>query len=216
MKYVILLSVLVFLFALIVPRKVPRLFRRFGRSVGDLGRMGKELATGVELVDFSFNNNATNLGEIVLNIAIRKWNAAVRIALDSVTFVVASPNWQEAPQLVALFDQVSKQIRDVVGASPVAQESALTFHVTPGAMDFGKATANLVKKEVLGEGVFYGLSRYRCDGVVTIDRSVNSDGAAVVRIQRTIASDALFGDVALELYNDEVAALRLLGIPDVT
>jgi hypothetical protein len=46
---------------------------------------------GVELADVSFNNNATNLGEIVLSIAVRRWNAAVRIALDSLTFIAGNP-----------------------------------------------------------------------------------------------------------------------------
>jgi hypothetical protein len=172
-------------------------------------------AMGVDLVDFSFNNNATNLGEIVLNIAIRKWNAVIRIALDSVTFIAANPNWQEASQLVELFDVVSRQIRDVVGVAPLSQESTLSFHVTPGTLDFGKATASLVREDALGDGVFYGLSRYRPDGVLTIDKSVRYEGAAFVRLQRTFPGDALLADVAMQLYQDEIAVLHLLGVPDV-
>ena len=170
---------------------------------------------GIDLADFSFNNNATNLGEIALNIAIRKWNAAVRIALDSVTFLAANPNWPEAPQLVQFFDVVSSQVRDVVGVAPRSQESTLSFHVTPGTLDFGKTTANLVRKDALGDGVFYGLLRYRRDEVMTIDKSVRYEGAAFVRLQRTFAGDALLADVAMQLYRDEIAVLHLLGIPEV-
>ncbi len=172
-------------------------------------------AIGVDLADFSFNNNATNLGDIVLNIAIRKWNAAIRIALDSVTFIAANPNWQGAPQVVELFDLVASQIRGVVGVVPLSQQSTLSFHVTPGKLDFGKTTANLVRKDALGDGVFYGLSRYTRDAVLTIDKSVRYEGAAFVRLQRTFPGDALLADVALQLYQDEIAVLHLLGIPDV-
>lgn len=65
MKYVILFLVLFFLFALIVPRKVPRLLRRFGRSVGDLGRMGKELVTGEEVENSPLARYEVGAGEVV-------------------------------------------------------------------------------------------------------------------------------------------------------
>ena len=37
---------------------------------------------GIELTDFSFNKDASNFGENYLNIAIRKFNAAVRVGID--------------------------------------------------------------------------------------------------------------------------------------
>ncbi len=170
---------------------------------------------GVELADVSFNSNATNLGEIVLSIAIRKWNAAVRIALDSLTFIAANPNWQEVPQLVPLFDRISGQVHDVVQAGPVSQTSTLSFHVTPGTMDFGKTTAELVRRDAFGDCVFYGISLHRSDGVITIDKSLRYEGAAFVRLERRFSGDTGFADIARRLYEDEIASLRYLGIPDV-
>jgi hypothetical protein len=172
-------------------------------------------AIGVELSDFSFNKDAATVGENYLNISIRKLNAAVRIALDTVTFSAANPSWEIAPQLAAIFDQVSDQIRDVVRSSPESQEGVLTLHVTPGTLDFGKMTGALVNKEAVGECLFYGLSLHRSDRTLIIDKSLIYEAAAFVRLQRKFAGGARFAEVASQLYQDEVAALRLLGIPDV-
>lgn len=171
--------------------------------------------TGVELADFSFNNSATNLGDPFLNVAVRRWNAVIRIGLDLVTFVAVNPSWQDAPQLVELFDQVAGEIRRIIGAGSLYQESSLSFHLTPGEFDFGKATCGLVRTEVVGEGVFYGLSRYSKDGTLTIDKSLRYEGAAFVRLQRRFPGDASFAEMVAEIYKDEIAALRLLGIAGI-
>ena len=65
MKYVILILFLFFLFALMVPKRVPRFFRRFGRSVGDLGRMGKELLDGTEVENSPLARYEVGAGEMV-------------------------------------------------------------------------------------------------------------------------------------------------------
>ncbi|MEP7363340.1 MAG: hypothetical protein ABI972_08805 [Acidobacteriota bacterium] len=172
-------------------------------------------SAGVELADFSFSNDAANLGDIFLNIVLRKWNAAIRITLDSITFMAANPNWEEAPNLVSLFDQAATIVYGVVGAEPSCQESTLWFHVTPGPLDFGKKTAELVRTDALGKGGFYGFSVYSADHTTTVDKSLRYEGAAFVRLQRTFPGNTLMADVALHLYQDEISALHLLGITDV-
>lgn len=172
-------------------------------------------ALGVDLSDFSFNKDATNVGESYLNISIRKLNAAVRIGLDTVTFIAANPYWELGPQLVPVFDQVSGQIRNVVGSAPKSQEATLAFHVTPGTSDFAKMTASLVNRDVVGECLFYGVSLHRNNGALIIDKSLRYEGAAFVRLQRRFAGDVQFAEIAAQLYQEEVAALRLLGIPEV-
>jgi hypothetical protein len=172
-------------------------------------------AVGVELADFSVGGEVKNFGDISFNIAIRKWNAAIRLTLDSIVFVAANPNWEEAPQVVGVFEQASSVVCGLAGATPASQDSTLWFHVSPGTFDFGKKTAELVRTDALGSGDFYGISVYASDHVTTIDRSLRYEGAAFVRLQRTFAGNTILGDVALQLYQDEVAALRLLGIPDV-
>jgi hypothetical protein len=172
-------------------------------------------AIGAELGDFSFNKDPTNVAETCLNIALRKLNAGVRIGLDTVTFVATNPYWELATQLVPVFDEVSSRIRKVVGVGPKSQDATLAFHVTPGKSDFRTATASLVNKEKIGESLFYGVSLYKSDGALVIDKSQRHEGAAFVRIQRRFAGDALFAEVAAELYKAELAALNLLDIAEV-
>ena len=68
--------------------------------------------SGVELSDFSLNKDAANLGEIHLNVSIRRLNAAARIGLDSITFVAANPDWELAAELVAVFDALLKRFAE--------------------------------------------------------------------------------------------------------
>lgn len=172
-------------------------------------------AIGVELSDFSFNKDPASIAEIYLNISIRKLNAAVRIGLDTVTFIAANPSWEIVPQLVPVFEQVSNRIRSVLGVSPQSQEATLAFHATPSTSDFRERTAALVHRDVAGDCLFYGVSLHKKDGAMIIDKSLRHEGAAFVRLQRRFAGDAPLAAVASRLYEDELAALRLLGIPEV-
>lgn len=169
----------------------------------------------VELTDFSFNKDAANVGEVYLNISIRKLSAAVRIGLDSITFIVANPDWEMAPQLVSVFEAVSERIREVRRIKPRLQETTLGFHVTPEGTDFRAATALLVNESLVGDSLFCGVSIHRGDSALIIDKSLRYEGAAFVRLQRRFPGDATFSDVASRIYDDEVAALRLLGITGV-
>jgi len=170
---------------------------------------------GVELTDFSFNKDATNVGETYLNISIRRLNAVVRIGLDTVTFIAANPDWGMAPQLVSVFDQISGSIRETLKIVPKWQETTLAFHVTPGTADFRASTSSLVNTSLLGEALFYGVSLHRADGALIIDKSLRHEGAAFVRLQRKLPGDARFSEVAARIYEDEVSALHLLGIAGV-
>jgi hypothetical protein len=170
---------------------------------------------GAELSDFSFNKEATNIAENYLNIALRKFNAGVRIGLDSVTFMASNPDWELAPKLIGLFDEISDLIHRVVEVSPKYQEAILAFHVTAGKLDFGVSTASLVNKKKIGEGLFYGVSVYGGDRSLVIDKSARYEGGAFVRVQRKFAGEIPLAKVAEALYNEEVTALRLLGIADI-
>lgn len=169
----------------------------------------------VELTDFSFNKDAANISEISLNVAIRKLNAAVRIGLDMVTFIVSNPDWGMVPQLLPVIDAISQALHDVVHAKPKSQETTLAFHVTPGTADFGASTALLVNQRLVGESLFYGISLHRTDGALIIDKSLRYEGAAFVRIQRRFSGNVPFSEVASKMYEDEVSALGLLGLAGV-
>jgi len=169
----------------------------------------------VELTDFSFNKDAANIGEIYLNISIRKLNAAVRIGLDSVTFIVSNPDWGMAPQLASVFEAVSERIREILQLVPKSQETILAFHVTPGSADFRTSSALLVNQDLVGDSLFCGISLHRSDGTLIIDKSLRYEGAAFVRLQRRFPGDATFADVSSRLYEDQVSALHLLGVTGI-
>lgn len=172
-------------------------------------------AEGVELTDFSFNKDVTNIGEQSLNIVVRKLNAAVRIAVDSVTFIAANPDWEMAPQLASLFDHVADLVRAVVEKRPISQTTTLALHVTPGTVDFRMNSAMLINPKLSNEAVFCGVSVHRRDSTMIIDKSLKYPGAAFVRLQRLFGGDVDFAGVAKQMYEDEVSALRLLGLPTV-
>jgi hypothetical protein len=171
--------------------------------------------SGVELTDFSFNKDASNVGETYLHIAIRKLNAAVKVGLDSVTFMAGNPDWEMAPALVEVFDSISTKISHFLDAKPVSQQMTLAFHVTPGTVDLHGRTANLVNVDVLGNAVFYGISLHQELSSVVIDKSLRYVGAAFVGLQRTFDGGMTFSEIAPLIYEDEVKALNLLGISGV-
>jgi hypothetical protein len=172
--------------------------------------------SGVELSDLSLNKDATNLGETYLNVTIRRHNAAARVGLDAVTFIVANPDWEMAPELVPLFDQIAAAICEIVRAKPVSQKATLALHITAGPIDFKVKTARLVNGDLPGDALFCGVSLHRADGALIIDKSLKYPNAAFVRIERTHRGDAVFSDVATTLYDDEIAALGLLGIEGIS
>jgi hypothetical protein len=170
---------------------------------------------GVGLSDFSFNKEPANFAETYLNVSIRKLNAAVRVGLDAVSYLAANPDWEMAPQLLEVFERVSERIRGVVGGQVESQEATLAFHVTPGTGDFQESTASLLNPDIAGKALFSGISLHRSDGVLIIDKSLRYERAAFVRLQCRFPAETHFSDVASRLYEDEISALRLLGLTDV-
>jgi hypothetical protein len=170
---------------------------------------------GVGLADFSFNKEPANFAETYLNVSIRKLNAGIRIGLDAITYIAVNPDWEMAPQLLEVFERVAARIRGVVRGHVESQEATLAFHVTPGTSDFRKNTASLLNPDIVGNALFSGISLHRSDGVLVIDKSLRYDGAAFVRLQCRFPAETPFSEVASHLYQDEIAALRMLGVTGV-
>lgn len=172
-------------------------------------------SSGVELTDITFNKDAANVGDNYVNFAITKLNAAVRVGLDHVTFLIGNPDWSMAPQFVELFDSISAVFRDFVGSQPTTQRLTLAFHVTPGNLSLKEKTSHLVNSKRLGEADFFGISLYQENYSVVIDKSLRVDGAAYIRIQRTFSGLLSFAEIAPQLYEDESKALSLLDITGI-
>jgi hypothetical protein len=145
---------------------------------------------------------------------MRKFNAAIRIGLDTVSFIAGNLDWAIAPQVVPVLEEVSETIRGITQTAPKFQEVTLAFHVAPGTADFRASTTALVNKDLLGEALFYGVSRHGSESSLMLDKSLKYEHAAFVRLFRTVSGNVTFPDLASLLYNDQVSALRLLGIVD--
>jgi len=170
---------------------------------------------GVTLSDFSFSKDAANVGEVYLNVEIRRLQVAARIGLDWIVFIAANPVWERAPDIVEVFEKISERLQEAVGLLPAEQKLTLAFHVTGGDVDFQTTTSLLVNKDLVGEALFHGISLHRADSSLIIEKSVKYDGAVFVRLQRTFAGRASFPEILQKLFDDEIAALRLIGIPEV-
>jgi hypothetical protein len=170
---------------------------------------------GVALTDFSFNKEATNVGENYMNVAVRKLNAVVRVGLDNVTYIAANPDWSMAPQLVELFDSLASIVGKFVEQAPTTQQLTLAFHVTAGDIDLKKASAQLVNHELLGDAEFFGISLHQNNGSIVIDKSLRYENAAFIRLQRTFPGAMTFAEIAPQIYEEEVKALSLIGITGV-
>lgn len=171
--------------------------------------------SGVELADITFNKDAANVGDNYVNFAVTKLNAAIRVGLDHLTFLVGNPDWSMAPQLVELFDAVSERFKGFIGSSPATQKLTLAFHVTAGDMSLREKTSHLVNGGRLGEADFFGISLYRENYSVVIDKSMRHDKAAYIRIQRTFDGQLTFAEIAPQLYEDEANVLALLDITGI-
>ena len=169
---------------------------------------------GVELADFSFNRDAANIGDVYLTLSIRRHNAEVKIGLDTLTYSVANPDWRDAPDLVSIFEQIASAVCDIVRLSPQRQETTLVLHVRSESVDFRATTAALVNQVVLGEAGFYGVNIHRSDGSLTIDKSLRHQDGVFIRIQRKFSGEESFSEVASAMYENEVSALRLLGLTE--
>lgn len=170
---------------------------------------------GVALTDISFNKDATNIDETYLNIAVRNFDAAIRVGLDSVTYLARNPDWSMAPDLVKIFDATSAKVQGFVQQSPISQTLTLSIHVLPGKVNLEQQTRNLVQSDRIGSAHFYGISAYREDGYVVIDKSNRHDGAAFIRLQRKFPGNMKFAEIAPIIYDEEIRSLELIGISGI-
>jgi len=171
---------------------------------------------GVDLVDISFIANPASLGEIALNVFLKRFRAALKVTLSSVTFLAENRNWDDAPRLLEVFQDLAGRIQTVAGHSPKSQECSFAFHVAADTHDFGRATKNFVREDIVASGDFYGFTRHRADSAMTIDKSMKYSNGAFVRLQRTFGGDIPFTQIAVALFEDEKEALKLLGINEIS
>jgi hypothetical protein len=172
-------------------------------------------SSGAELTDITSNKDAANVGDNYVNFAITKLNAAIRVGLDHLTFLVGNPDWSMAPQLVELFDAISERFKEFVDSPPATQRLTLAFHVTAGDISLREKTSHLINGDRLGEADFFGISLYRENYSVVIDKSMRHDKAAYIRIQRTFDGQLTFAEIAPQLYEDEANVLALLDIAGI-
>jgi hypothetical protein len=166
----------------------------------------------VALTDFSFNNDAKTVGDVQLTVAVRRLNSIIRVGVDNLIFRSTNPDWEMADKLILLFERASAAIRGSVSSLIKKQESLIAFHVSPGSIDMREATSKLVNVTVLGDAKSFGVSVYRDDSSLLVERSLRYDGGIFIRINRSFAAEVALSDLALRLYDDEISILKLLGI----
>lgn len=170
--------------------------------------------SGIELADFSLPAYSS-LGDAALQITLRQLNCIVRIGLDSLGFMAQNPSWQAVPELAKLIDAISSTARSIGGSTPKSQSATMTFHLTPGYLDFGAITSKLVNAAVSKNCLFCGVGLYGESHSLVIDRSVKFARAAFISLNRTFSGELLFSEIAAHLMEDQLAALRMLEISEI-
>ena len=169
----------------------------------------------ITLGDISWNKDPNNYGDFNLAFNVRSLNAVIRVGLDWATFIAVNPDWPQAPALVELFEAAMNNIRQTAGAEIARQEMWLAMHVTPGPNKFGDAMSRLVKTDLLGAANMYGVSVYREDSSLVIDKSLRYEGGVFVRLSRKFPAVTSFSEIATTLYEDELNALNFLGLREL-
>lgn len=73
-----------------------------------------------------------------------------------------------------------------------------------------------MRKELLGEAEFYGVTLNQDPRTIMIDKSQRFPRAAFVRVHRRSGGDDSFAAIVAALYADEVFALKLLGLAEAS
>lgn len=167
---------------------------------------------GTSLGDISWNKDPSTYKDFQMTFSVPRINAMVRVGLAQAEFIAVNPDWSKAPALVELFETVLAKIQETTGAEIASQEMTLAMHVTPGPVKFGELMARLVNSSIFGAGDMYGVSVYRQDSALIIDKSLRYDGAVFVRLHRRFPASISFTELATIVYHDEVNALSLLGL----
>lgn len=169
----------------------------------------------VSLSDVSWKKDAVNYQEVQVSFNVRTMNAEIRVGLDSATFIAVNPDWSKAGTFVELFQSALRSIQQDGRIQIASQVMALAFHITTGESNFKEAMGRLVNSSLIGPAEAYGISAYRDDSSLVMDKSVRYEGGIFVRIQRNFAPTVAFADLAMSVYEDEVKALTLLGVPEL-
>jgi len=168
----------------------------------------------VGLADVSWAPQATNLRDLQITFSVPKVNSAIRLGLDSITFDVANPDWTDAPIMMELLGTFVEALRSNLEFALAKQEVAVAMHVRSSDPQMDEVMKGLVNESKLGPAEMYGVSVYRGDSACIIDKSLRYPSSYFIRLTRTFEASIGFSEVALSIYNDEVAALGLLGLTD--
>ena len=167
------------------------------------------------LADITSNKEAKNYKDLQFTFNVASLNATIRVGLDAVTFMAGNPDWSKAPALLALFEAALNSIQGIAKVEISMQEVFLALHVTPGSESSGSIMAKLVNSSLLGPAETYGVSAYRQDSSLVMDKSLRYEGGVFVRLQRKFPPDVAFPDLAMTMYTDELNALTLLGLREL-
>jgi hypothetical protein len=166
----------------------------------------------VGLGDISWNKDASTYKDFLITINVLKLRASIRFSMDAATFVALNPDWSQAEGLIELFEAAMVDIMQTTRKELSYQETALAMHVTPGQKPYLEIMSDLVNSKVLGQAQMYGISAYRGDSSLIIDKSVRYPASVFIRLQRRHGASVSFAEIAKVLYEDEVKALELLGL----
>jgi len=169
----------------------------------------------VNLSDITWNKDPSSVSDLQLTISILKLNAVLRVGVDTIFFSAFNPAWSEADALARLFGAVLARILQVGKTELKQQAITLAMHVKPGIEPFREALIKMVRPDVIGEAEMYGVSAYRQDFSFIIDRSSKYKGALFVRLDRTLAPNMSFEEIAKTLYTDEARVLGFVGLEDL-
>lgn len=169
----------------------------------------------VGLGDISWNKDPSTYKDFQVTFNVPKMNALIRLNMDAATFIAMNPAWSEESGLIELFETAMNTIRKATNGDLASQEIALAMHVKPGEKRFKDLMSGLVNSDILGSAEMYGISVYKSDSSLVIDKSVKYPESVFVRVQRQFASPTSFGEIAKVLYQDEMKALGFLGLEEL-
>src|SRR5712692_10237188 len=79
----------------------------------------------VSLGDIVWNRETSSFKDLQVTFSINRLNAAVKIGVETATFIASNPDWSEAPALVELFESVMKTIKQAGDSEVSSQDVGL-------------------------------------------------------------------------------------------
>ena len=137
LKLAITLTVVLILFALFYPRKIPRLFRWLGRSLGDAARAGGEMLTGEEVKNSPLARYEVRAGDLVAKKVLAEHPVLAEAELQEYVANVGDRLAQHASR-----KEIPYRFNVVVGHEPNA------YAVAGGAIFVTKPLIDLCRKDV--------------------------------------------------------------------